>query len=222
VHFKHIQYQIHGRKYEMSSRLSYHKRYGKMNGQTHNVTQWLLNLNQDEHRTADVQTELWDAIYQELHAVASRLMHSERGCHTLQPTALVNEAYLRLVDQKQSNWQNRAHFAAIAARVMRRILVDHARSRSRQKRGGDWQRVSLNESNHHGIAPVLELITLENALLRLALMSERMVQVVELRIFGGLTMKEVAFNLGISKRTADDDWSVAKKWLTRELSGGAP
>ena len=193
-----------------------------MDNQTRNVTQWLLNINQETHSSAEIQPELWDAVYNELHNIASHLMNLERGCHTLQPTALVNEAYLRLVDQKQATWQSRAHFAAIAARVMRRILVDHARGRSRQKRSGNWQRVSLNESNHHEIAPILELITLEDALVRLGKLSERMVQVVELRIFGGLTMKEVAFSLGISKRTADDDWSVARQWLTRELSGGAP
>ncbi len=190
-----------------------------MNHNTPNVTEWLLNLDQDATPTADVSPELWDAVYGELHIVASRLMNSERNNHTLQPTALVNEAYLRLVDQKQSHWQNRAHFFAIAARVMRRILVDHARGRSRQKRGGDWRRVTLSESSHHEIAHVVDLLTLENALQRLAALSERMVQVVELRIFGGLTMKEVAFTLGISKRTADDDWSVARQWLTRELSG---
>ncbi len=193
-----------------------------MNHRSHNVTEYLLNLNEDSILTAEVQPELWDAVYVELHAVASRLMNSERDDHTLQPTALVNEAYLRLVDQKQSSWQNRAHFFAIAARVMRRVLVDHARGKSRKKRGGDWRRVSLSESSHHEIAPVMELITLENALQRLAGLSERMVQVVELRIFGGLTMKEVAFTLGISKRTADDDWSVARQWLTRELSGDTP
>ena len=193
-----------------------------MNHNSPNVTEWLLNLDQDPTPTADVSPELWDAVYRELHTVASRLMNSERDNHTLQPTALVNEAYLRLVDQKQSHWQNRAHFFAIAARVMRRILVDHARGRSRKKRGGDWRRVTLSESSQHEIGHVVDLITLENALLRLADLSERMVQVVELRIFGGLTMKEVAFTLGISKRTADDDWSVARQWLTRELTGGTP
>jgi RNA polymerase sigma-70 factor (ECF subfamily) len=192
-----------------------------MNHNTPNVTEWLLNLDQDSTPNADVCPELWDAVYRELHTIASRLMNSERNNHTLQPTALVNEAYLRLVDQKQSRWQNRSHFFAIAARVMRRILVDHARGSLRKKRGGGWRRVTLSEARHHEVAHVVDLLTLENALQRLAVLSERMVQVVELRIFGGLTMKEVAFTLSISKRTADDDWSVARQWLTRELSGDA-
>ncbi len=159
-------------------------------------------------------------VYQELRRRAHRYMSGERAGHTLQTTALVNEAYLRLVEQDRVRWQNRAHFFAIAAQIMRRILLNYARDQQREKRGGGAVRVSLS-----AVAPELgeefvELLALDEALERLALVDERKQRVVELRYFGGLSVDETAEVLKVSPVTVMRDWNLAKAWLLRELTRG--
>jgi len=149
-------------------------------------------------------------------------MAGERPGHSLQPTALVNEAYLRLVDAKGVAWQDRAHFLAVAARVMRRILVDHARSRRYQKRGGDAARVTLDEALVVAAEPDQDFVALDEALTALAVVDARKSQVVEMRFFGGLTLEETAEALHVSRDTVKRDWKMAKLWLLRELRDGKP
>ena len=144
-------------------------------------------------------------------------MAGERAGHTLQATALVNEAYMRLIDVQHVNWQNRAHFLAMAARLMRRILVDYARSRGYQKRGGHAVRVTLDEMNMPGIEPNRELVSLDDALNELIKVDERKGKVVELRFFGGLSVEETAAVLNVSVETVMRDWKLARAWLLREL-----
>lgn len=148
-------------------------------------------------------------------------MRGERGNHTLQTNALVNEAYLRLADHKDIDWQSRAHFFGVAAQAMRRILVDHARSWKGQKRGGGAVKLELDEAIDVVEEKAAELIALEDALVALATFDERKARVVELRYFGGLTSQEAAEVLGISLATVERDWAMARAWLMRELSGGA-
>ena len=150
---------------------------------------------------------------------ASRHLRRERPGHTLQTTELIDEAYLRLVDQKKVRWQNRAHFFAICAQLMRRILVDFARSRGYQKRGGDAQRVDFEHALIVGSEPETNLVALDDALQRLAEVDKRKSQVVELRFFGGLDVKETAEVMKVSPDTVMRDWKLAKVWLLRELSG---
>ncbi len=145
-------------------------------------------------------------------------MRLERQNQTLQPTALVNEAYLKLVDRDRCDWQNRAHFFGVAARAMRQVLVDHARKHGARKRGGTWQKITLDENLQDPGQASLEILALHDALEKLAVESERTARVAELRVFGGLMAKEIAFLLGVSKRTVDGDWQVARMWLGRELS----
>jgi len=160
-------------------------------------------------------------VHMELRRLARGYMGRERKDHTLQPTALVNECYLRLIGGRQVEWQNRAHFFALSARLMRRILVDFARSSHYAKRGGDAQHVLLDEQ-----LPAIEadrdLVALDDALSALAIIDERKSQVVELRFFGGLSHEETALALGISTKTVMRDWQVAKVWLLRELRGRQP
>jgi RNA polymerase sigma factor (TIGR02999 family) len=144
-------------------------------------------------------------------------MAGERPGHSLQATALVNEAYMRLVDVQHVNWQNRAHFLAMAARLMRRILVDYARSRGYQKRGGNAVRITLDEMSIAGVEPNRELVALDDALTELAKVDERTGQVVELRYFGGLSVEETAAVLNVSVETVMRDWKHAKAWLLKEL-----
>jgi RNA polymerase sigma-70 factor, ECF subfamily len=144
-------------------------------------------------------------------------MAGERAGHSLQATALVNEAYMRLVDVQHVNWQNRAHFLAMAARLMRRILVDYARSRGYQKRGGNAVRITLDEMSIAGVEPSPELVALDDALTELAKVDERTGQVVELRYFGGLSVEETAAVLNVSVETVMRDWKHAKAWLLKEL-----
>ena len=145
-------------------------------------------------------------------------MAGERPEHSLQATALVNEAYLRLVNAKDVAWQDRAHFLAVAARVMRRILVDHARSRHYQKRGGDAARVTLDEALVLATEPDQDFVALDEALTALAVVDARKSQVVEMRFFGGLTSEETADVLGVSAKTVMREWQLAKVWLLRELT----
>jgi RNA polymerase sigma factor (TIGR02999 family) len=166
--------------------------------------------------------QLVPLVYQELRALAQRYMRHERADHTLQATALVNEAYVRLIDINRIQWQNRAHFIAVAAQTMRRILVEFARHRRRQKRGGDFVRVTIDDAM--GIAQDKEpdLVALSDALSALATFDPRMSQAVELRFFGGLTVQETADVLKVSPETVMRDWKTAKAWLLRELSRSSP
>lgn len=159
-------------------------------------------------------------VYKELHRQAAAYLRRERADHTLQATALINEAYLKLVDQKSIDFEDRTHFFAISARLMRQILVDHARTRTRDKRGGpEAVKVELEAAANVGLAaPRVDLIALDDALERLARLDEQQARLVELRYFSGLTLEDTAAALGISRATAARDWNVAKAWLKRELT----
>jgi RNA polymerase sigma factor (TIGR02999 family) len=158
-------------------------------------------------------------IFQEVHRIAKRLMAGQRPNHTLQATALVNEAYLRLVDAQHASWQDRAHFFALCARAMRQILVDHARSRDSMKRGGGQVFLKLEEGLAAGSSPDANILQLDDALKRLAARDHRKSQVIELRFFGGLSVEETAEALKISPETVQRDWKLARAWLYGELSG---
>src|ERR1039457_3706103 len=166
-----------------------------------------------------VLDRLTPIVYDELHRLARHYMKGERPGHSLQTTALVNEAYMRLVDYKGMQWQNRAHFFAVSAQVMRRILVDHARRRN-LKRGGDVLHVSLDETAVVGGGQDTDMVALDDAMKALAQIDPRKVQVVEMRFFGGLSVEETAEVLKISTVTVKRDWRSAKAWLYRELTGG--
>lgn len=159
------------------------------------------------------------AVYQELRSLAERYLRAENPGHTLQPTALVHEAYLRLIDQTQVEWRNRAHFFGVAAQMMRRILVDHAKTKRRHKRGGGAIKLSLDEALNYGQAQARELIALDDALQALAAFDERKSRVVELRYFGGLSVEETAQVLDLSAQTIIRDWNMAKAWLYQQLAG---
>ena len=165
---------------------------------------------------------LMDLAYGELHKLASHYMATEHAGHTLQATALVNEVYLRLVDVKQVGWEDRAHFFALCAQLMRRILTDFARSRNYQKRGGRIPHVELHDAATVSIETGPEILAVDEALKSLSKLDSRKCQVVELRFFGGLTVEETAGALGISAETVMRDWRLAKAWLSRELSGEGP
>ena len=157
-------------------------------------------------------------VYQELRVLAQRYVRHERPDHTLQATALVNEAYVRLIDARRVPWQNRAHFLAIAAQTMRRILVEFARQRNRQKRGGEMVRVMLHDVDELFEKRDTDLVRLNDALTALGAFDSRMSQVVELRFFGGLSVQETADVLAVSVETVMRDWKTAKAWLLRELT----
>jgi RNA polymerase sigma-70 factor (ECF subfamily) len=180
------------------------------------VTRILLEL-RESGGDRDRNAQLVELVYDELRHIAARLLRGERPGHTLQPTALVNEAYLKLVDHTRVQWQDRAHFLCYAARAMRRILIDHARRARADKRGGGWQKVTLDEELGLVEESEFRILALDDALRRFAEQDPRAAQVVELRVFGGLTIEEIAHVLNVSKRTVDGDWSVAKMWLGREL-----
>ncbi len=164
----------------------------------------------------DAASRLIPIVYDELRRLASHYLAQERPGHTLQPTALVHEAYLKLVEQKGGNWQDRAHFFAVAAQTMRHLLVDHARAKKADKRGGGMQRVELEHVTLLA-AEADEIVALDQALTRLKEMDACQAKVVELRYFGGLSVPEVAEVLGISERTVKREWSMAKAWLYSEL-----
>ena len=180
-----------------------------------NATELLLAWSNGDEAAFD---QLVPLVYQELRDLAERYMRRERPDHTLQATALVNEAYIRLFDVNRIHWQNRTHFLAVAARTMRRILVEFARQRHRQKRGGGATPVAITDAEHipHEMAP--DVVALSDALSALASFDPRMSQVVELRFFGGLTVQETADVLNVSPETVMRDWKTAKAWLLRELS----
>ena len=164
--------------------------------------------------------KLTPIVYDELHRLARRYMRGERAGHSLQTTALVNEAYMRLVDYERMQWQNRAHFFAVSAQLMRRILVEHAR-RHNLKRGGGVPHVSLDEAAVMGGGQDADLVALDDAMNALARIDPRKVQVVEMRFFGGLSVEETAEVLEVSPVTVKRDWRTAKAWLYRELTGGS-
>ena len=182
------------------------------------VTQLLRAMQGGDENAAP---QLVPLVYKELRRLAAHYMRQEREGHTLQPTALVHEAYLRLADQQHMTWQSRAHFLGIAAQSMRRILIDHARGRVRVKRGGERERVDLDEERvflgERSPEQSGKLLALDEALDRLAEIDPRQGRIVELRYFGGLTVEETAEVLGISPKTVKRDWSVAKAWLHAEL-----
>jgi RNA polymerase sigma-70 factor, ECF subfamily len=160
-------------------------------------------------------------VHRELHQIARRCMAGERAGHSIQATALVNEAYLRLVDAQHVPWHDRAHFLAVSARVMRRILVDHARTRRSQKRGGLATKVTFDEALVVTNEPAQDLVALDNALEALATFDERKSRVIELRFFGGLSVEETASVLKVSPATVMGDWRLGKAWLQREMRGDA-
>jgi len=169
----------------------------------------------------DALQKLMPLVYDQLHAAARRYMAGERVGHTLQTTALIHETYLRLVNIRQVEWKDRAHFLAVCAQLMRRILIDFARSRSYQKRGGAAPHINFDETLIVGVEPDFNLVALDDALNRLAQVDERKSKVVELRFFGGLDIKETAEVMQVSPDTVMRDWKLAKVWLLRELRGGA-
>jgi RNA polymerase sigma factor (TIGR02999 family) len=182
----------------------------------HEITQWLTDWSNGDRSALEKLTPL---VYRELHRLAQAYMRGERVGHALQTTALVNEAYLRLIDTDRQGWQNRAHFYAVAAKLMRHILVDFARSRDRIKRGGALEQVSLDEALTITADHTAELLDLDEALTALSKLDERQSRIVELRFFGGLTEAEIAEVLKVSERTIQSDWRLARSWLLRELSG---
>jgi len=183
---------------------------------SHEITRMLHQWSGGNREALD---ELLPLVYGELHKQAARYLRRERQDHTLQPTALINEAYLKLIDQREVSWENRAHFFGIAAQMMRRILVDHARTKHREKRGGDDVKLPLEEAmmvvaNEKNI----DLIALDEALTRLEMQDKQQARIVELRYFSGLSLEETAEALNISRTTAARDWAMAKAWLHRELT----
>jgi RNA polymerase sigma-70 factor (ECF subfamily) len=190
---------------------------GKTLARPPEITLW---LQQWSVGNADALEALMPVVYGELHRQASSYLRRERMGHTLQPTALINEVYLKLIDQQHVNWQNRAHFFGIAAQAMRRILVDHARSRHRDKRGGNEENLPL-EAVEFAVSDNknVDLVALDEALSRLAQLDERQARIVELRFFSGMSVEETAEALGISPATVKNDWRTAKAWLFREIQG---
>ncbi len=179
------------------------------------VTQGLIDWGNGDQAAAD---RLLPLIYDELRAIARGYLRRERADHTLQPTGLVHEAYLRLVDETAANWQNRAHFFGVAAQVMRRVLIDHARRHRTAKRGGTWEKLEFDDLVTPGPSRSVDLVALDDALLELAKMDPRQSQIVELRFFGGLTIEEAAEVLDVSPRTIKREWRRAKAWLRREIT----
>ena len=182
------------------------------------VTQLLLAFSGGDRNALD---EMVPLLYDELHRLAEHYLGSERENHTLQPTALVHEAYMRLINQRSVDWRNRAQFMGVAAGIMRRILINHARDRAAGKRGGRREQISLSMVEATATSPEVELTDLEDALQRLNTMDARKARVVELKFFGGLTMDEIAEVVGISRATAEREWSFARAWLFNALGGTA-
>ena len=168
--------------------------------------------------------KLMAQVYEELRGLAGGYLRRQSASHTLQPTALVHEAFLKLVDQTSVEWNGRAHFFAVAAKAMRQVLVDHARAKGADKRGGGWDRVTLDQgmmSGPAGAASEVDILALNEVLDQLAQLDPRQAQVVELRFFGGLTVEEVTAVLGIGKTTVEDEWRMARAWLSKKLGASA-
>lgn len=180
-----------------------------------NITQMLVRWSAGDNTALD---QLLPLVYDELRRLARSYLRRHAQPHSLQPTALVHEAYLRLVNQQQMNWQNRTQFFGLAAKIMRDLLVDHARRQQADKRGGGHYSVSLSEADRSGQQQDFNLLALDEALQRLAALNERHSRIVELRFFAGLTIEETAAALGVAHATVERDWSLARAWLHRELS----
>ncbi len=184
--------------------------------ETREITQMLDRWSNGDEQALE---SLMPLVYGELRTQAARFLRRERPDHTLQPTALINEAYLKLIDQKKLHFNSRSHFFALSAKLMRRILVDHARKKNREKRGGDAETIALDEMTVAAQdGKSVDLIALDEALSRLEKHDERLARVVELRYFSGLGLEETATALDVSRTTVATDWSVAKAWLFRELT----
>lgn len=181
----------------------------------HGITQLLERWSQGDEEALD---QLMPLVYDELHRLAGAYLRRERREHTLQPTALVNEAYLKLVRQRNIQWQNRAQFLGVAAQLMRRILVDHARANYADKRGGDRVKVSLKNIGAFGTQSTADVLALHDVLNRLAEIDPDQSRIVELRFFGGLTIEEAAEAMQVSHSTVEREWKIAKAWLKRELT----
>jgi RNA polymerase sigma factor (TIGR02999 family) len=188
-------------------------------GDRQDVTQLLSRWRDGDPAALDALIPL---VYSELRRMAARHLRRERPQHTLQPTALVHEAFVKLVDQRDVRWQNRAHFYGIAAQAIRRILVDHARGRAAEKRGGDLNRVPLDDDVKSSLDDRTDILDLDDALTRLGAFDPDQVRLVELRYFGGLTIEETAEVLGWSTGSVKREWTTAKAWLHRELTGLRP
>ena len=182
----------------------------------HDVTERLLAWRGGDREALD---QLIPLVYDHLRQLAHRYMRRERAGHTLQTTAIVNEVYLRLIDQRQVHFENRAHFFAIAAQLMRRIVVDHARTQHRAKRGGGAEQLTLDEAALMSPVQSAEMLALDEALQSLAEIDERKARVIEMRYFGGLSVEETAAVLEVSENTVIRDWALAKAWLRREMDG---
>ena len=186
----------------------------RMDATQRQITARLIAWNSGDTGARD---DVIEAVYQELRRMADRYLRFESPGHTLQPTALVHEAYLRLIDQTKVSWQNRAHFFGVAAQMMRRILVDHARTKQRDKRGGPARKLSLDEAMDVSKERAADLVALDSALESLTEIDARKSRVVELRFFGGLSVEETAEVLAVSPQTIMRDWKLAKAWLYQEL-----
>ncbi len=183
----------------------------------HEITLLLDQISQGDRAAADC---LFPMVYSELRALAGSFFQNQNADHTLQPTALVHDAYIRMVDQTNPEWKDRAHFFAVAAKAMRHILTDHVRRQKALKRGGDGRRVTLMDDVAITSNRSIDLLALDEAMTRLAQLDERKCRVIELRFFGGLTNDSVADVLGVSRATVADDWTVARAWLKSELTKG--
>ena len=183
------------------------------------ITRLLADLSAGNREVVDALTPL---VYEELRRIAHRQMRGERQGHTLDTTALVHESYLNLIKNEEIAWQSRVHFLSMAAIAMRRILIDYARRKTAEKRGGGWDKVTLYEGDHVHEARAGELIDLDDALRRLESLDERQAKVVTYKFFGGLKHEEIAEVLGVSVPTVHRDWRIARLWLSREMRGGKP
>ena len=181
---------------------------------THDVTELLIELSNGNRVSVDLLLPL---IYDELRRLAMNYLRHERVDHTMQATALVHEAYLRLIDQSRVNWQNRAHFVGVAAQIMRRLLVDYARKHNAEKRGADFQRLTLDENIEQAVERSEEILALDRALEALAKFDEQKARIVELRYFGGLTVEETAEVMDVTPITIKRHWRMAKAWLQGQM-----
>jgi RNA polymerase sigma factor (TIGR02999 family) len=188
---------------------------GSSSSESAKITQLLIDWNNGRNGALE---DLLPLVYAELRRLAAQRLRLERPDHTLQPTALVHEVYIRLVDQRRVRWQNRAHFYGVAAHVMRRILVDRARARKADKRGAGLERVTLVDDKTPGSTRDVDVLALDDALTRLATLDPQQERIVELRYFGGLTLDETAEVIGISTATVKREWAIARAWLRAELS----
>ncbi len=186
-----------------------------MNADELDVAETLAEVARGRHGAAD---RLMPLVYEQMRGLAGSLLNQESPGNTLQPTALVNETYLRMADQTRVDWRGKTHFFAIGAKMMRRILVDHARSKKRLKRGGAMHRIPLSDDLRVTSRDDEDVLAVEAALTKLAELDPRQAQIVELRFFGGLTVEEVAEVLNVSKRTVESEWTMVRAWLRRELS----